>query len=113
MERVVREPETIVSNSQRPRCVVKDGVVVNDTINARDDDSIPSCDQSTGMAAQSFEVASPCIGVCVLNQATQHCLGCWRTMEEISRWLRMSEVERQQVIEECRCRRQADMIDGE
>ncbi len=35
-------------------------------------------------------VASPCINVCQINEATQQCLGCYRTVEEITNWWDMS-----------------------
>ncbi len=31
-------------------------------------------------------VASPCIDVCTLDEATGLCEGCWRTLDEISAW---------------------------
>ncbi len=35
-------------------------------------------------------VASPCIGVCQMNETTRQCLGCYRTIEEIKDWPEMS-----------------------
>ncbi len=35
-------------------------------------------------------VASPCINVCQMNETTQQCLGCYRTIEEIKNWSGMS-----------------------
>ncbi len=42
-------------------------------------------------------VASPCINVCQMNETTQLCLGCYRTVEEITRWWEM-EVEEQRAL---------------
>ncbi|MGL4243182.1 MAG: DUF1289 domain-containing protein [Beijerinckiaceae bacterium] len=39
-------------------------------------------------------VSSPCVKICVLDPAAGICLGCGRTMAEISGWLRMSETDR-------------------
>lgn len=40
---------------------------------------------------------SPCVGVCKLDEATGHCLGCARTGDEIGRWSGMSEAQRDAV----------------
>lgn len=40
---------------------------------------------------------SPCINVCVLD-ASQTCVGCLRTLDEIARWGRMSAAEQWAVI---------------
>jgi predicted Fe-S protein YdhL (DUF1289 family) len=29
---------------------------------------------------------SPCINVCVMNNASGLCQGCWRTLDEIAAW---------------------------
>lgn len=42
-------------------------------------------------------VASPCIGVCVLN-LEDCCEGCFRTSEEITDWGAMSDDERRNVL---------------
>lgn len=43
-------------------------------------------------------VASPCIGVCKLDRVTKLCLGCHRSVAEISSWLDLSEEERSAII---------------
>ncbi len=43
-------------------------------------------------------VSSPCIRVCTLDAETGLCEGCGRTREEITRWYRMTEEERQQIM---------------
>ena len=42
--------------------------------------------------------SSPCIQHCVIDQATQLCEGCGRTLNEIGRWSVMSERERLTVM---------------
>jgi predicted Fe-S protein YdhL (DUF1289 family) len=37
---------------------------------------------------------SPCIAVCVIDPASQLCLGCGRTLPEIARWHRLTRSER-------------------
>jgi len=43
-------------------------------------------------------IASPCNKVCVMNEATGLCRGCYRTLDEIARWGTMSDEERENVI---------------
>ncbi|MBB4039366.1 hypothetical protein GGR34_001008 [Microvirga flocculans] len=45
-------------------------------------------------------VSSPCIRVCTLDAETGLCEGCGRTREEITRWYRMTEEERQVIMAE-------------
>ena len=44
------------------------------------------------------EVQSPCIKVCVIHPEERLCVGCLRSIDEISRWSRMSEDERRAVL---------------
>jgi len=43
-------------------------------------------------------IKTPCIKVCVVDGSSGFCLGCGRTLNEIARWARMSEAERDQVM---------------
>jgi uncharacterized protein len=43
-------------------------------------------------------IESPCNKVCVINEATGLCRGCYRTLDEIARWGMMSDEEREEVI---------------
>ena len=36
-------------------------------------------------------VLSPCIAVCKMDAASQLCIGCYRTLDEIARWSRMDD----------------------
>lgn len=46
------------------------------------------------------ETDSPCIRVCVVHPEARICTGCYRTTDEISRWSRMSQQERQEIMAE-------------
>jgi len=46
-------------------------------------------------------IESPCNRICTLDPATDICLGCGRTLPEITAWTRMTEAERAQVIGAC------------
>jgi len=43
-------------------------------------------------------IESPCNKVCVINEATGLCRGCYRTLDEIACWGTMSDGERQEVV---------------
>jgi uncharacterized protein len=43
--------------------------------------------------------SSPCVKICVIDAASGYCEGCGRTMNEIAGWLRLSERERQNVMQ--------------
>ena len=42
---------------------------------------------------------SPCISICKLNKSTGFCDGCFRTINEISQWTSMTDVERMSLLE--------------
>ena len=50
-------------------------------------------------------IASPCSKVCVMNEATGLCRGCYRTLDEIAHWGTMSDAERAAVLAELTTRR--------
>jgi hypothetical protein len=43
-------------------------------------------------------VATPCVQVCVVDGESGLCLGCHRTLEEVARWARYSDVERTAIM---------------
>ena len=45
-------------------------------------------------------VASPCVNICALDD-DDVCSGCQRTVAEITRWSRMTNVERREVLMLC------------
>jgi predicted Fe-S protein YdhL (DUF1289 family) len=44
------------------------------------------------------EIASPCTRVCQIHPETRLCLGCARSIDEITAWSRMSDAERAAVM---------------
>jgi predicted Fe-S protein YdhL (DUF1289 family) len=42
----------------------------------------------------SSPVKSPCVKVCVVDGQTGFCLGCGRTLNEIARWMKLTDAER-------------------
>lgn len=55
----------------------------------------------------SYTVASPCIDICKIDEATQRCIGCDRTIDEITRWSRMDDDAKQAVIDGIVLRKQS------
>lgn len=43
------------------------------------------------------EIDSPCVRVCVVHPEAGICTGCYRTVDEIARWSRMSPEERRDI----------------
>ncbi|MBC3421512.1 MULTISPECIES: DUF1289 domain-containing protein [Pseudomonas] len=52
------------------------------------------------MKTDERPVASPCVNVCALDEQ-DICIGCQRTVQEITRWARMDNDERRAVIKLC------------
>jgi len=50
--------------------------------------------------------ASPCINVCTLDVARGVCQGCFRTVDEITAWSRVSDDERLRILGAAARRRQ-------
>jgi len=43
---------------------------------------------------------SPCVKVCVMDPQRGLCRGCYRTLDEIARWVAMSDAEREKIMKE-------------
>lgn len=52
------------------------------------------------MQLEFFDVPSPCIGICQLNDKGQ-CLGCYRSRIERQTWTSLNSDEKQKVIKRC------------
>ena len=46
------------------------------------------------------EIASPCVKLCVVHPEERICVGCFRSIDEISGWSRMTHEERAAVMAE-------------
>lgn len=44
------------------------------------------------------EVESPCVKLCVVHPEARLCVGCLRSIEEITAWSRMSAADRRAII---------------
>jgi predicted Fe-S protein YdhL (DUF1289 family) len=43
-------------------------------------------------------IASPCTKVCTIDPASRLCRGCGRSLDEIARWMSLSDSERTRII---------------
>jgi uncharacterized protein len=43
-------------------------------------------------------IASPCIGVCSMDDLSGLCMGCFRTIEEIRNWWDLDDTSKQAII---------------
>ena len=58
----------------------------------------------SGMSTQPT-VATPCVNVCVVDDASGLCIGCRRSLAEIAAWATLSAAERSRIIGALRDRR--------
>jgi predicted Fe-S protein YdhL (DUF1289 family) len=45
-------------------------------------------------------IKTPCVKVCVVDGPTGLCLGCGRSLPEIAKWSRLTDAERDKVMDE-------------
>ncbi|MCM2561244.1 DUF1289 domain-containing protein [Lutimaribacter sp. EGI FJ00015] len=45
------------------------------------------------------EIESPCVKICVIHPQERICTGCYRSLDEITQWSRMTPAERRAVME--------------
>lgn len=53
------------------------------------------------------KISSPCNGICIMDEDTEFCVGCFRTSDEIANWEEYSEEQRTEVLREI-TRREAE-----
>ena len=59
----------------------------------------------TSCVCSESPVASPCTSVCTIDQRSGLCAGCFRTLDEIAAWGRLSDDEKRGVLRELASRR--------
>ena len=57
-------------------------------------------------------IETPCLGICLISPQDGMCVGCARTIDEISRWSAMSAAERRAIMEALPERRQRSRRGG-
>ncbi|WP_035259537.1 DUF1289 domain-containing protein [Actibacterium mucosum] len=46
------------------------------------------------------EIASPCVNLCTIHPAERICIGCYRSIDEITEWSRYTPERRAELMEE-------------
>jgi predicted Fe-S protein YdhL (DUF1289 family) len=54
------------------------------------------------------DVPSPCVRICVVDEARDICRGCYRTLDEISRWASYTRPQKLALLAELAQRRARD-----
>lgn len=54
----------------------------------------------TNVVWKRNEVESPCVQICVVHPTERICTGCYRTMDEITRWSKMDSSERAEIMQD-------------
>jgi predicted Fe-S protein YdhL (DUF1289 family) len=54
------------------------------------------------------EIESPCVQICIVHPETRICTGCYRTIDEITDWSRMTPEARRNIMDDLPAR--ADQI---
>ena len=52
-------------------------------------------------------IDSPCIQVCKIDPVSRLCTGCWRSLDEIAAWSRLSPEARQRIMADLPARKPA------
>ena len=55
----------------------------------------------------STPIKTPCVKVCFVDPKQGLCVGCFRTMEELGKWMRYSDAERDGIMQDLPRRRDA------
>ena len=50
------------------------------------------------MASAETSIETPCNRVCVVHPSLALCIGCGRSLDEIARWIALSETERTAIM---------------
>jgi len=56
---------------------------------------------------------SPCVHICLMDYAAGHCIGCFRTLDEITHWVNYSGAQQQDILAACERRRAAAEAAGQ
>ncbi|MGJ8619033.1 MAG: DUF1289 domain-containing protein [Methylophilaceae bacterium] len=59
------------------------------------------------MAERNEEIQSPCIGVCVVDDSTGLCQGCFRSTDEIQAWWDLDNAQKEIVVTQAKEREAA------
>jgi len=46
------------------------------------------------------EIQSPCLKICIVDPKSRLCMGCYRSIDEVRDWSRMTDQQRSAIMEE-------------
>ncbi len=52
------------------------------------------------MSQPPAPIATPCVKVCIVDGESGLCLGCYREMQEIAGWARLTDARRAEIMQE-------------
>ena len=55
---------------------------------------------SPNVASPTRSIATPCVQVCIVDGPSGLCLGCYRTLQEIGGWSRLTDMQRAEIMAE-------------
>ena len=53
---------------------------------------------SSNAAVPPRSIATPCVQTCIVDGPTGLCLGCYRTLQEIGGWSRLTDAQRAEIM---------------
>ena len=51
------------------------------------------------------KIDSPCIDICTIDRDSGECIGCGRTIEEVSNWTNFDNLKKKQILENLNARK--------
>ena len=51
------------------------------------------------------EIDTPCIDICSIDRDSGECIGCGRTVEEVSNWANFNNLKKKQILENLNARK--------
>jgi len=51
------------------------------------------------------KIDSPCIDICTIDRDSGECIGCGRTVEEVSNWANFDNLKKKQILENLNARK--------
>lgn len=60
--------------------------------------------ESSDSMDKSATVQSPCVGVCAIDEMSQLCQGCFRSLTEIQQWWDMAPAQQQAIVDAANAR---------
>lgn len=50
-------------------------------------------------------IKSPCKNICIINKNSNICKGCYRTLDEISNWIKFDQLTKKEILDKVEVRK--------